>query len=106
VNDGLLAPNPAAHLVWWVASAAFAAVAIFVLLDALRTLRYWWSSRRLPLEPGESAADGFHLEPNATALRRRFRRPLAGSVPWRTWREGRVNEPPAGGGRAGRRLDG
>jgi hypothetical protein len=96
VNDGLLAPSAAAHLVWWVALALFALLGIFVLLDGLRTLREWWSSRRLPREPGPRAADGFHFEPHAGAFRRRFRRPLASRLPWRTWREGRLNEPPAG----------
>jgi len=106
MKGGLLAANPAAHLVWWVALAAFALLGLIVLLDALRTLRYWWSERHAPPPPEPAREeDRFRLGGAPGPFLRRFHRSFhtAARAPWRTWREGRVNELPAGDEPRGRR---
>ena len=91
----LLAPNPASHLVWWVAAGIFgvlALIAVVELLDWLRGLarRYAAEDDEAPAPEAEDAERWVLREPDTELRRRAFRRVEAHR---RTWHEDRPNAP-------------
>lgn len=92
MNQGLLAPDPASHVIWWVGFAFLGLLVLFVVLDAARSLRYWWRNRHLSPEPETDPARRFRLGAPQGPLFTRFVRAV--QPRWRTWLEGRVNPPP------------
>lgn len=88
----LLQPNPASHLIWWVALAAGGVLVLIVLyelgeraIEALR--RRFGGGEEAPAEPD----DGVRIAEPDTELRARHHRRVEPAR--RTWSEGRVNRP-------------
>lgn len=91
----LFAPNPASHLIWWVAGALFLVLVVMLLVELLDGVRTWMRARRaaseddLPFPPHPE--DLFLVREPDTELRRRAPKRIE---PYRrTWHEGRPNEP-------------
>ena len=90
----LLAPNPASHLVWWVAAGLFGLLAVFALVE----LRDWLYDRLRRRSAAEDELAGDRedgerwvlREPDTELRRRAFRRVEAHR---RTWHEDRPNPP-------------
>jgi membrane protein implicated in regulation of membrane protease activity len=90
----LLAPNPASHLVWWVAAVLFGLLAVFALVE----LRDWLHDRLRRRSAAEDELTGdredgerWVLREPDTELRRRTRHRVEPHR--RTWHEDRPNAP-------------
>lgn len=91
----LFDPNPASHLILWVAAVLFgvlAVIAVVELLDWLRGLarRYAAEDDEAPAPAAEDAERWVLREPDTELRRRSFRRVEAHR---RTWHEDRPNPP-------------
>jgi hypothetical protein len=87
MSNGLTQFNPASHLIWLIGALMIGGFLLFVTWDVLAELVYKLRNRRDRIPPARPPSDS-----HPPAFRRRlFRR---ATLPWRTSREGRLNDPP------------
>lgn len=90
----LFAPNPASHLIWWVAGLLFALLGVILLTEVWDWARglvgRWRSGAGGEAAPGTDPDRWQYHEPD-TELRHRHHHRVEAYR--RTWHEGRPNEP-------------